>query len=96
MVDVHNNQCQHNGCRKHANFAIKGNRAVYCVSHHFHAMVNVNNKTCKMVGCDTQVLMENNKGCCLHCYIRVFPNEKITRNYKIKENEVLNFIVEKF
>ena len=59
-------------------------------------MISVVSKRCKTEGCGTITQKERNKGYCLHCYMHVFPNEKITRNYKVKENEVLNFIIEKF
>ena len=32
------------------------------------------------------------KGDCLHCFVHMFSNEKISKNYKCKENEVVQFI----
>ena len=36
------------------------------------------------------------KGYCLRCFIHLFPNEKISRNYKVKENHMTEFIKEEF
>ena len=36
------------------------------------------------------------KDLCLRCYIQIYPNEPITRNYKTKEHEVVSFIRNEF
>ena len=96
MINLKNRCCQYNGCNTQSSFAFHGNKSLYCAAHRLDGMINVNSTRCKTEGCDTTAQKERNKGYCLHCYMNVFPNEKITRNYKVKENEVLNFIIEKF
>ncbi len=36
------------------------------------------------------------KGHCLFCFVHLFPNEPVARNYKTKENNVGTFLEEKF
>ena len=58
-------------------------------------MVDILNKRCKEVNCD--ILITNKyKGYCLRCFIFKFPNEKISRNYKVKENHMTDFIKHKY
>ena len=46
---------------------------------------------CKSSWCETTA---NSKyeGYCAHCYFNLYPDKPISRNYKTKENEVINFI----
>lgn len=96
MFDVLSKLCEHEKCKKQPSFGFQGGRRALCLTHQLKGMINMKNKRCKTPGCDVMVLPRNNKGYCLHCFMHMFPNEKIARNYKIKENEVLNSIVEKF
>ena len=36
------------------------------------------------------------KGYCIHCFVHMFPNERVSTNYKCKENEVVQFIQNQF
>ena len=95
MINVLTKCCRHNGCSITANFAFEGKKAVYCATHRLQGMIDVKTRRCNTQGCYTKA-SKKYKGYCLYCFIHTFPNEKITRNYKVKENEVLNSIVEKF
>ena len=96
MIDVTKKTCKYNECNIRPNFAYHGNKPLYCATHRLNGMINVYSKTCKTVGCDIEVTKQTYQGYCLHCFMHLFPNEKIARNYKVKENEVLNFVAEKF
>ena len=93
---IKSHRCQHNGCHKYSTFSLKGNKPIYCGVHRLNGMIDVRNPICKTKGCGTHAQKQRNKGYCLHCFIHVFPNEKIANNYKVKENEILNFIEETF
>ena len=54
-------------------------------------MVNVKDKTCKTYLCSTQV-QEKYDGYCLFCYINMFPDKPVSRNYKTKEYTVVEFV----
>ena len=51
---------------------------------------------CKSTWCSTIPSNKRYRGYCLVCFIHLFPDEPITRNYKTKETAVANFIREKF
>ena len=52
-------------------------------------MIDIKHKKCKE--CNKKY-----KGYCLRCFIFKFPNVKISKNYKIKEKHVTDFIKEQF
>ena len=96
MFDVKTKRCEHDNCKKQPSFAFQGGRRALCGTHCLKGMINMKNKRCKTQGCDVMVHPRNNRGYCIHCFMHLFPNEKIAKNYKVKENEVLNSIVDKF
>jgi hypothetical protein len=49
------------------------------------------NQLCKSTFCETYKNKKYN-GYCTRCYIHLFPNQPISRNYKTKEYAVLEFI----
>ena len=96
MINVKSRRCQYNGCNTQSSFAFHGNKSLYCAAHRLDGMVVIANKKCKAQHCVTRVDKHRNRGYCVYCFMHLFPNEKIARKYKIKENEVMNFIDEKF
>ncbi len=95
MVDVKNNKCIHKGCTIRPIFNIEGEKAIYCVRHKLEGMVDVKNNICKTYLCSTRTT-EKYDGYCLYCYINLFPDKPITRNYKTKEHTVIDYIKTKF
>jgi len=63
--------------------------------HKLEGMINVVSKTCKSEWCLTQV-SEKYDGYCLFCYINLFPNKPVSRNYKTKEYSVVEHIKNTF
>jgi hypothetical protein len=95
MVDVKHIKCI--DCNlKIPNFNLVGLKALYCSDCKTNDMVDVKNKKCKTELCDTQVSHTNYKGHCLRCFMYLFPNEPVARNYKTKETFVADFIKESF
>jgi hypothetical protein len=94
MVDVLNKTCLE--CNKHPVFNKNGElKALYCVAHKKENMVDVINKTCKSIWCSTQPTQKYD-GYCFFCYINIFPDKPISRNYKTKEYAVVEYIKIKF
>ena len=92
MVDVKNKRCIEYGCKIMPNFNIEGEtKGLYCATHKKEGMINVIVRTCKTYLCSTQI---NNKydGYCLFCYINLFPDKPVSRNYKTKEYSVVEYI----
>ena len=96
MVDVKNKICIYNGCETQPIYNVEGeSNALYCVKHKKSGMIDVKNKTCKNIWCYTQVNHKYN-GYCLYCYVNLFPDKPISRNYKTKEYSVVEFIKNQF
>ena len=97
MVNVVSKKCEMDGCNTIANFNYPGNKiGDYCVVHKLNDMVDVKNKKCVENGCETRVSNDQYRGYCLTCFIFHFPNEKISKNYRIKEKLVVDYIKEQF
>jgi hypothetical protein len=95
MIDVINKTCFHENCETQPFYNIRGLKTgLYCDTHKTEEMVNVINKTCHL--CDTQVCNKAYRGHCLRCFINTFPTEKVARNYKTKERNVVDNIKQVF
>jgi hypothetical protein len=93
MLDIVN-KCQIKNCKKVGIYNLN-KKGKYCADHKTSNMIPTF-KTCKFDFCETYVKNEKYDGYCLFCYIHAFPDNEITTNYKIKEKEVTNFILEYF
>jgi hypothetical protein len=92
MVNVKNKTCIHPDCKTVPNYNVEGKtKALYCAPHKKDGMVNVKSKTCKSSWCST-VVHEKYDGYCLFCYINLFPDKPVSRNYKTKEFAVVEYV----
>ena len=88
--------CKNEGCKTRPIYNVEGEtKALYCSLHKKEGMVNVKHKTCKNNWCYTQV-KEKYDGYCLYCYMNMFPDKPVSRNYKTKEYAVVEYIKEEF
>jgi hypothetical protein len=78
------------------NYNLIGLNALYCGDCKTNEMVDVKHTKCKTELCDTIVSNTNYKGHCLRCFMYLFPNEPVARNYKTKETFVADFIKNTF
>jgi uncharacterized protein YajQ (UPF0234 family) len=70
-------------------------KGLYCDDCKLDGMVNIVSKKC--IECNiTRISNNNYNDHCLRCFIYKFPDNKISRNYKIKENYVQDFMKEEF
>ena len=96
MVNVISKTCIYDGCKTRPNFNNDGQKnALYCSKHKLNGMIDINHKTCKSEWCQTRV-EEKNDGYCLYCYINLFPDKPVSRNYKTKEYAVVEFVKNTF
>ena len=94
MVDVKSKTCLE--CKKQPSFNVEGStKTLYCFQHKKEGMVDVKHKNCKSLWCSTRV-QEKYDGYCLFCYINLFPDKPVSRNYKTKEYAVVEFVKTKF
>jgi hypothetical protein len=96
MINVKNKTCIHEGCKKIPNYNNEGEaRGIYCLTHKKYGMVDVKNRTCKTYLCPTHV-REKYDGYCRFCYMNLFPDKPVSRNYKTKEYSVVEYVKTKF
>ena len=94
MIDVINSRCLKCDKFPNYNFEDKTN-GIYCETHKEDDMVDVVHKRC--VECSiTRVSNEKYRNHCLRCFIYKFPDEPITKLFKLKENHMTDFIKENF
>jgi hypothetical protein len=96
MIDVNHKTCIYPNCISRPNYNVKGEKnALYCATHKLERMIDVIHKTCKNGWCYTRV-QEKYDGYCLFCYINMFPDKPVSRNYKTKEYAVIEYVKNKF
>jgi hypothetical protein len=96
MIDVKHKSCIHPFCKVRPNYNIEGHPiGLYCSLHKVEGMINVTHKTCKSDWCFT-IVGEKYDEYCLFCYMNLFPDKPVSRNYKTKEFAVVEFIKLRF
>jgi len=96
MVDVKHKRCIEDNCDKQPIYNYQHEKELkYCLKHKLENMVDVKNKRCKSEFCNIFVKNKND-GYCLPCYINLFPDKPVARNYKNKEKIVTDFVLENF
>ena len=95
MIDVKHPLCAESGCDKRPIFNVKGSKnGLYCMTHKKIGMVNLLAKKCKSEWCYTSIYDKNKyDDYCMRCYIHLFPDKPVTRNYKTKEKAVVDFVL---
>jgi len=83
MCYVIHKKCQKERCEKVPIFGLEQGKPLVCSCHHEEGMLDVIHKKCQTEGCDKITSNRKYKGHCLHCFMHLFPQEKISRNYKI-------------
>jgi hypothetical protein len=98
MVDVKNPRCQYQNCGIISpSFNVRGQtKGIYCLTHKTQEMIDVSHKMCKTHMCDIRASNRVYKGYCLRCFMYVFPDSVISRNYKVKEKHVTDFVKTEF
>jgi putative hemolysin len=92
MVNVKSKTCLHPGCKIQPAFnTAEKTKGIYCSVHKLAGMVDVKHSSCKSDWCFTRV-QEKYEGYCLYCYMNLFPDKPVSRNYKTKEYVVVEFI----
>ena len=93
MIDVKSIVCNYNGCKTRASFNFENMKSrVYCSLHKLEGMVHEN--LCEK--CKTVSASKKYKNYCLNCFIHLFPDQPVCRNYKTKESATAKFITENF
>ncbi len=97
MVNVISRKCHFENCKIQPNYNYEGElKSIYCKTHAENGMVNVNHTKCQHENCNTRAANPTYKGYCTRCFLYIFPDETITRNYKLKEKHVTDWIQSQF
>ena len=96
MINVKDKTCIHPNCKKQPSYNEEGEtKGLFCSTHKSENMINVVSKTCKTHLCNILV-KDKYDGYCLRCYMYLFPDKPVSRNYKTKEYSVVEYIQTKF
>ena len=96
MINVKDKRCAEESCMKIPIYNHKGEkRGLYCSIHKKEGMIDVMNKRCNGYLCDTFAINKYD-GYCIRCYIHMFPDKPVSRNFKTKETAVVNHIKQTF
>jgi hypothetical protein len=95
MINIKTKLCI---CGKYPAFNFEGiTPPICCIDCKDDKMVDVKSIRCHSDFCNTIVGARTKyKGYCTYCFINLFPEEEITRNYKTKEQTVVNFVRDNF
>ena len=96
MVNIKDKKCIHEGCNIQSSFN-NGceTKALYCSAHKLEGMIDVVSPKCKSNLCYTRP-QKKYDGYCLYCYMNLFPDKPVSRNYKTKEYAVVEFVKSTF
>jgi hypothetical protein len=98
MIDVITPRCEYDECELFPCYNYIGKtKAIYCLTHKKVDMIDVKNKSklCKTPLCITRG-QKKYKNLCVYCFINTYPDQPISRNYKTKEKNVVDHIIETF
>jgi hypothetical protein len=93
MVDIVN-KCKIINCKNISIYGFPDKKLEFCEIHKSNGMINRRHKKCKSEFCNISIKNNKYKNYCIHCFVHLFPNDKISTNYKTKENEIKKFIFE--
>lgn len=95
--DVSHKLCEFTNCiiRPIYNYlGIKGGR--YCAEHKLYGMIDIHYTKCISEWCQDLGQYSKRDGYCMHCYIHLFPDKPVVRNYKTKERAVVEYVHNEF
>jgi hypothetical protein len=97
MIDVTCNRCDFDSCNDRAYYNyVNENLPRFCKLHRHLDMEDKTHKECLTPLCDVIVNHQRNRGYCVYCFSRMFPDEQNSRNYKTKEQLVVESVIKAF
>lgn len=100
MIDVKNSCCEYKDCDKQPSYNFENcNTIKFCYKHKLDGMIDIRNRNNKCLTEFCSIIIRTNsryKGYCLRCFIHLFPDEPVTRNYKTKETAVVQHLLTEF
>jgi hypothetical protein len=97
MILTNAHICQFIDCILTALFNFENEKNPICCSKHKEKnMIDVVHKTCLSEWCYIQSTNPLYEGYCLNCFINLFPDKPIVRNFKTKEKAMDDFVIGSF
>lgn len=95
MTDQMNRKCKYSGCLKQPFYGFD-KKNLFCAVHRKPGMTDQFNKLC--IECNITYPNPDPKyeSHCVYCFINKYPNNTISKNYKVKEKHVIDFIENNF
>ena len=90
MINIVGKNCKCGKARPHFNYK-EEKSAICCASCKEENMIDVVSKKCKSEWCDKHIVNKYD-GYCLRCFMYLFPDKPVARNYKTKEFAVVEYI----
>ena len=91
MVDVSHIKCII--CKKiQPTYNYESLKPKYCVKCKLDGMIDVWHTKCKTLYCEIRV-QDKYEGYCFRCFVHLFPDRTISKNYKTKEFSVIEYII---
>lgn len=89
-------KCIIQNCYKQPSYNYENeSKSLYCKDHKLENMIDIKHPKCLNKDCYT-LGNKNYKKYCFHCFIEQFPDTNISKCYRIKEKNVVNFIKQHF
>lgn len=96
MVNVVSKKCIHENCNKKPSFNYESQSGLlYCLYHKLDGMINITIKKCKTPLCETKA-NPNYENYCLRCFVYTYPHKRTRKNYKTKEQVVIDYVENNF
>ena len=96
MKQLVSKMCCDANCDLQANFGFpKDGIALFCSNHQKDGMENVKSKKCSN-SCGSLAEIPRYKGLCFKCFVEANPESKFKRNFKIKENAVMDVLKSRY
>lgn len=96
MINIFSKLCLEPMCKSMPRFNTIGESAIYCAKHAKNDMVNVIDTFCKTLYCETVITNKKYEGYCLRCFVHLYPDMPNSRNYKTKEQSVVDYVKKEF
>ncbi len=79
--------------KKHPNFGLSTDKTPqYCGICKKDGMVDLKHPKCNSKWCNTKISNKQYEGYCAYCFMHLFPDKPMSRNYKTKESAVVEFV----
>lgn len=93
MINFKFNECNESECNRVASYNFEDEKkGIFCYTHKLREMVDVTHKKCLSDLCEVRPYKNKYQGYCVRCFLYNFPDEPISRNYRIKERHVTDFL----